>query len=94
MQKFAEVNRKKKQNNDRSSNQSARFTGNKRESTNIHLVLDDGKVLEATQRENIPWLDIIDVYPYTQNNMSIYTKKGFLEVHNIHETKVTKHLQR
>ena len=45
------------------------------------------KYWETTQRENISWLDIIDVYPDTQNNTSIYTKKGFLEVHNVHKTK-------
>ena len=38
-------------------------------------------------KEKIPWLDIIDVYPDTQNNASIYTKKGLLEVHNVHKTK-------
>ena len=48
--------RKTKQNNDRSSNQSARFIGSKKKSTNIHLVADDGEILETTQRENIPWL--------------------------------------
>ena len=48
---------------------------------------DDGEILETTQRENIPWLDIRDVYPDTQNNKSICTKKGFLEVHNVHKTK-------
>ena len=48
---------------------------------------DDGEILETTQRENIPWLDIIDVYPHTQNNALIYTKKGFLEVHNFQKTK-------
>ena len=37
--------RKTKQ-NDRSSNHSSRFTGNKKKSTNIHLVADDGEVLE------------------------------------------------
>ena len=79
--------RKTKQNNDRSNNQSARFTGNEKKSTNIHLVADDGKILETTQRENIPWLDIMDVYSDTQDNTSIYTKKGFLEVHNVHKTR-------
>ena len=53
MQKFVEVNiGKQKQNNDRSNNQSARFTGNKKKSTNIHLVADDGEILKI-QRENI-----------------------------------------
>ena len=51
--------RKTKQNNDRSNNQSARFTGNKKKSTNIHLVADDGEVLETMQRENIPWIDSV-----------------------------------
>ena len=82
MQKFVEVNTGK-QKNDRSNNQSARFTGNKKKSTNIYLLTDDGEILGSTQRENIPWLDVIDVYLDTQNNTSIYTKKGFLEVHNI-----------
>ena len=86
--------RKTKQNNDRSNNQSARFTGNKKKSTNIHLVADDGEILETTQTENIPWLDIIDVYPDTQNNTSISTKKGFLEVTMFTKQRVTKHLQR
>ena len=48
---------------------------------------DDGEILEATQRENIPWLDIIYVYPDTQNNASIYTERGFLEIHNVQKTK-------
>ena len=79
--------RKTKQNNDRSNNQSARFTGIKKKITNIHLVTDNGEILETTQRENILWLDVIDVYPDTQNNTLIYTKKGLLGVHNVHKTK-------
>ena len=75
-----------------SSNQSVRFTGNRKKSTNIHLGAYDQEILETAQRESIPWLEIIAVYPDTQNNMSIYTKEGFLEVHNVHKT-VTKHLQ-
>ena len=59
----------------------------KKKRTNIHLVADDGEILETTQTENIPWLDITDVYPDTQNNTSIYTKKGIMEVHNVHKTK-------
>ena len=48
---------------------------------------DDGEILETRQQENIPWSDIIDVYQDTKNNTSIYTKNGFLEVHNVHKTK-------
>ena len=49
--------RKTKQNNDRSNHQPARCKGNKKKSTNIHLVADDGEILETTQRENITWID-------------------------------------
>ena len=38
---------KKKQNNDRSNNHYARFTGNKKKNTNIHPVADNGEVLET-----------------------------------------------
>ena len=83
--------RKTKQNNDRSKNQSARFTGNKKKSTNIHLVADDGEILETTQRENIPWFDIIVVYPDTQNNTSIYTKMVSWRSAMFTRQRVTKH---
>ena len=49
-------------------------------------VADDWEISETTQRENLPLLDIIDAYPDTQNNTSIYTKKGFLKVHDVHKT--------
>ena len=77
--------RKTKQNNDRSNIQSARFTGNKKKSTNFTWWQMMGKY--SKQYKDIPWLDIIGVYPHTQNNTSIYNKKSFLEVHNVHKTK-------
>ena len=52
MQKFAEVNTENKTKKDRSNNQPARFTGSKNKSTNIHLVADDGEILETTQRKH------------------------------------------
>ena len=56
------------QNNDRSNNLSAGFTEHKKKSTHIHLVTDDGDTLETRSRENIPWLDYIDIYPDTQKH--------------------------
>ena len=79
--------RKTKQNNDRSNIQFARLTGNKKKSTNMHLVTDDGDILETTHREDILWLHTIDVYPDTQNNAPIYIPNSFLEVYNVHKTK-------
>ena len=76
--------RKTKQNNDRSNNQSARFTGSKEKSTNIHLVADDGEVLETMQRENIPWIDSIHVQ---SENTTTYSAKGYSKVHNVHKTR-------
>ena len=48
---FATVCRSKSLNSSkyRSNNKSARFTGNKKKNTNIHLVADDGEVLETRQ---------------------------------------------
>ena len=40
-----------KQNNDRSNNQCARFTGKKENSTSIHLVAEDGEILETGTEE-------------------------------------------
>ena len=65
MQKFAEVNTEK-QNNDRSNNWSARFTGNKKKNTNTHLVEDGNEILETTPREDISWVDSIHVQ--SENN--------------------------
>ena len=41
---------RKKQSNDMSNNQSARFTRNKKKSTNIHLLADENEILETTPR--------------------------------------------
>ena len=64
--------RKIKQNNDRSHNQSARFTANKKKKTNIHLVADENEVLETTPKQDIPWIDSIHVQ--TENNTTCSTK--------------------
>ena len=66
--------RKTKQNDGRSNNQSARFTGNKKKNTNIHLVADEDEILETTPREDIPWIDSIHVQfenntTYSANNV-------------------------
>ena len=54
-----------------SRNQSARFTGNK-ESTNIHLVEDDGEILETTQENT--YHGYIDRYipRYTEQYINLH----------------------
>ena len=46
---FLEKNVEKERYTDRSNNQSARFTGTKK-NTSVNLVVDDSEVLESTQR--------------------------------------------
>ena len=70
------------------------LTGNKKKSTNIHLVVDDGEILETTQRENIPWLDIIDVYPDTQNNNQSTLKRVSWRSTMSTKQRATKHLEK
>ena len=85
MQTFVEVNTgKKKQNGDRSNNQSAKFTGNKKKNTNIHLVTDKNGILETTTREDIPWIDSRHVQ--SENNTT-YSAKGCAKVHEAHKTR-------
>ena len=76
--------RKTKQNNDRSNNQSFRLTGNKKKSTNIHLMADDGGISETTQRENIPWTDSICVQ---SKNTTTYSANGYSKIRNAHKTR-------
>ena len=80
---FAKMCRSKSVNNSqyRSINKSARFSGTRK----VHMVADDGEVLETMQRENIPWIDFIHVQ--SQNNTTTYSTMGYSKVHNVHKTR-------
>ena len=64
---------KGKQNNDRSNNQSARFTG-KKKTTTVYLVADYSEIMETTSSEDISWIDFIHVQC---DNSNIYSAKGY-----------------
>ena len=79
---FAKVCRSKSVNNSqyRSNNKSARLSGKRK----VHILADDGEVLETMHTENTPWIDSIHVQ---SENTTTYSAKGYSKVDNIHTTR-------
>ena len=84
MQKFAELNMEKHNKMMTGKVISLLDLQEKKKNTNIHLMADETEILEATPKENIPWIDSIHVQ---SENTTTYSAKGCPKVHEAHKTR-------